>query len=146
MVINKDFKEFLQSLNDHKVQYLVVGGYAVAFHGNPRYTRDMDIWVKGTDDNAKRAIAALRDFGFGSLNVNAEDFQRPDMVIQLGYPPNRIDLLTSLTGIRFEECYPSRVRSTIDGVAIDIIDVDSLKKNKRAAGRPQDLADLESIG
>lgn len=146
MVVNKDFREFLQLLNEHEVQYLVVGGYAVAFHGHPRYTRDMDIWVGPTPENAGKVLAALKHFGFGSVNVKAEDFQKPDVVIQLGYPPNRLDLLTTLTGVDFTECYEHRISATVDGMTINFIDMESLKRNKRAAGRAQDLADLENIG
>jgi len=144
-VLNQDFKEFVQSLNDNEVHYLVIGGYAVALHGHPRYTKDIDIWIQMTPENADRMVAALNDFGFGSLGLRAEDFLVPDQVIQLGYPPSRIDLITSPPGVDFETCYDSRVQIEIDGVAVSFIDLENLKKSKRAAGRLQDLADLENL-
>jgi hypothetical protein len=144
-VLNQDFKEFIQSLNDNAVRYLLVGGYAVALHGYPRYTKDLDIWVESTTENAARMIKALQLFGFGSLDLKESDFTTPDQVIQLGYPPNRIDLLTSLSGVEFSECYPSRVIEEIDGVLVSFIDLENLKKNKKATGRHQDLADVENL-
>jgi hypothetical protein len=144
-VLNKDFREFLRLLNDNKVRYLVVGGYAVAFHGYPRYTQDIDIWVQASPQNAKKMLIALDRFGFGSLDIKENDFMVANRVIQLGYPPNRIDLLTSLTGLDFDECYQKKVTTEIQGEGIHFIDVDSLCKNKQASGRRQDLADLENL-
>ena len=144
-MLNPDFKEFLRLLNEHNVRYLVVGGYAVALHGYPRYTKDIDIWVWLEPENATRMIAALADFGFGGLAIDAEDFTTPDQVIQLGYPPARIDILTTLSGVEFEECYESRLEVEMDETLIKFIDLDGLKKNKRATGRLQDLADLENL-
>ena len=111
MILNQDFKEFIQSLNKHDVRYLVIGGYAVAFHGHPRYTKDMDLWVWLDKSNLKNLIAALKDFGFGSLGLKVEDFLEPETVVQLGYPPNRIDLITSPKGVEFETCYATRIGS-----------------------------------
>lgn len=145
MTIATDFREFAASLNAHDVRYLVVGGYAVAFHGHPRYTKDLDVWVDATPDNARRLLDALRDFGFGSVGLGVQDFLTPGDVIQLGYPPLRIDLLTSLTGVDFERCYPDRSVLTVEGVAIPVIGLDGLRENKRALGRHQDLADLENL-
>lgn len=102
-MLNRDFREFFESLNDNGVRYLVVGGYAVSLHGHPRYTKDIDIWFERSEENAKRIMLALRKFGFGSLGLTVEDFQVPNQVVQLGHPPNRIDLLTSLDGVDFEE-------------------------------------------
>jgi hypothetical protein len=144
-VLNQDFKEFIQSLNDNSVWYLLVGGYAVALHGYPRYTKDLDVWVESTAKNAARIIKALQQFGFGSLELKESDFTTPDQVIQLGYPPNRIDILTSLSGVEFSKCYPSRVVEEIDGVHVSFIDLENLKKNKKATGRHQDLADVENL-
>jgi len=127
------------------VRYLVVGGYAVALHGHPRYTKDIDIWIEMTPENAQRVIEALAQFGFGSLGLRAEDFLEADQIIQLGYPPARIDLLTTVPGVEFETCYASRVQVEIDNVTINFIDLDNLKRSKRAAGRLQDLADLENL-
>jgi predicted nucleotidyltransferase len=144
-VLNQDFKEFIGSLNDNGVRYLVVGGYAVALHGYPRYTKDIDIWVEMTSENASNVLKALEQFGFGSLGVNAADFTIPDQMLQLGYPPGRIDILTTLPGVEFSECYSSRTTVEVDGVSVDFIDLENLKKNKKATGRHQDLADLENL-
>jgi predicted nucleotidyltransferase len=144
-MLNQDFKEFIQSLNNNGVRYLVVGGYAVALHGYPRYTKDIDIWVEPSSENAAKIIQALNDFGFGSLDLNISDFTEPDMIIQLGYPPNRIDLVLSPAGVDFETCFTSRVIAEIEGVLVNFIDLENLRINKEAAGRKQDLADLENL-
>jgi predicted nucleotidyltransferase len=144
-VLNQDFKEFIQSLNDNQVRYLVIGGYAVAFHGHPRYTQDMDIWLAMIPENASKMIKALEQFGFGTLGLKADDFLVPDQIIQLGYAPSRIDLLTTLKGVEFEKCYASRVEVEIEGVKVNFIDLENLKQNKKATGRHQDLADLENL-
>ena len=130
MRLSPDFREFIQSLNDNGVRYLVVGGYAVAFHGHPRYTKDIDFWVWLDDENSHNIIRALDQLGFGSLDLTAEDFTEPDQIIQLGFPPNRIDLITTLEGVSFPECYSSRIVTTIEGIAVDFIDLDNLRKNK----------------
>lgn len=144
-MLNQDFKEFIQSLSDNQVRYLVVGGYAVALHGHPRYTKDMDVWVESDPINAKRMVLALRQFGFGSLGLDESDFLAPDQIIQLGYPPRRIDVLTSLPGVDFAECYAASVEVEIEGILVNFIDLDHLRINKRASGRLQDLADLENL-
>jgi hypothetical protein len=144
-VLNQDFQEFIQSLNDNQVRYLVVGGYAVALHGHPRYTKDIDVWIEISPDNAKKMVKALDQFGFTSLGLKEEDFLVPDQIIQLGYPPSRIDVISSLEGVDFETCYAARVEVVIDSTSVNFIDLENLKKNKRAAGRPQDLADLEHL-
>jgi hypothetical protein len=144
-MFDQDFKEFIGSLNDNHVRYLVVGGYAVAFHGHPRYTKDLDIWVECNRENAQALIQALGQFGMGSLGLSEEDFLVPDQVVQLGYPPNRIDILVSISGVDFSECYDSRVAILLDGVDVSFIDLEHLKVNKKAAGRFQDLADLEHL-
>ena len=144
-MLNQDFKEFIQSLNDNHVRYLVIGGYAIALHGYPRYTKDIDIWIEMSPDNAAKMVRALKQFGFGSLGLKAADFLVPDQIIQLGYPPNRIDLMTTPPGVDFETCYASRVRVVIDDVTVNFIDLENLKKSKKAAGRLQDLADLENL-
>lgn len=145
MIINKDFREFIELLNSNNVKYLVVGGYAVAFHGYPRYTKDMDIWIWINENNAKKLIKTLEEFGFSSLGLKKEDFLKPEYVIQLGYPPNRIDILTKISGLEFEKCYKSRIKTNMDGITIDFIDLENLKKNKKAIGRFKDLADLENL-
>lgn len=144
-MLNRDFREFIQSLSDNGVRYLVVGGYAVAVHGHPRYTRDLDVWIDMSPDNAARIVAALNQFGFASLQLQTSDFLVPDQTIQLGHPPNRIDLMTTLPGVEFPTCYAARLMIDVDGLAVNFIDIESLRKNKRASGRHQDLADLENL-
>lgn len=145
MALSKDLLEFVGFLNTNKVQYLVVGGYAVAFHGHPRYTKDIDIWIHPELENIHNLLAALQDFGFGSLDLSVQDFQNPDIVIQLGNIPNRIDLLTDIDGVSFSECYPKKQIIDKDGVSINFIDLENLRKNKQASGRLQDMADLENL-
>ncbi len=144
-MLNQDFKEFIESLNKNKVRYLVIGGYAVAFHGHPRYTKDIDIWIGMDRENAANIVKALAEFGFASLGLKEEDFTTPDQIIQLGYPPERIDILTTPPGVNFEECYARRVETKMGGVLVNFIDVEDLKRNKKAAGRHQDLADVENL-
>ena len=143
--LGKDLHDLLVLLEKHDVRYLVVGGFAVAVHGTPRYTRDPDIWVECSAANASRLVHVLDEFGFSSLGVTETDFQTPDLVIQLGHEPNRIDFLTGLTGVLFEDAYPQRVTTAIGGVQIPIIDRASLIANKRALGRPQDLVDAAEL-
>ena len=145
MDLNQDFKEFIELLNSKKVEYLVVGGYAVGFHGYPRYTGDIDFWIATSAENSKRILQALYEFGFGSMDFAEEDFQNDDMVFQLGYPPYRIDLLTSVSGLTFDACYDKRVVADLDGLQIPFLDLTSLKKNKAESGRPKDLGDLDNL-
>jgi hypothetical protein len=145
MILSQDFREFIELLNYNQVRYLVVGGYAVAFHGHPRYTKDIDIWIWVSKNNAKKVLKTLDDFGFSSLGLKEEDFLEPGYVIQLGYPPNRIDILTQVTGLEFDLCYSSKMELDVDGIIVNFLDLENLKKNKRAVGRFQDLADLESL-
>jgi predicted nucleotidyltransferase len=144
-VLNQDFKEFIESLNANAVRYLVIGGYAVAFHGYPRYTKDIDIWIEMSPANAANMMQALEQFGFGSLGLQAPDFLAPDQIIQLGYPPNRIDIITTPPGVEFEHCYNTRVEVDIDSVVVKFINLENLKRSKRASGRLQDLADIENL-
>jgi hypothetical protein len=144
-MLNPDFREFLKLLNESNVRYLVVGGYAVAFHGHPRYTKDLDVWIELSPDNADKILQALKKFGFGSLGLKREDFLERDQIIQLGYPPNRIDILTTLKDLDFEDCYKVKVEVVIQDLHIDFIDMENLKKNKQATGRTQDLADAENL-
>ena len=141
----RDFSDFLRCLASAKVEYLLVGAYAVSHHGHPRATADIDVWVRRTPENAQRVVAALRDFGFASLKLDTATFEAPDQVVQLGHPPIRIDVLTSVSGVEFERCWPSRVQTTIDGIAVNIIGLADLRTNKLAAGRHKDLDDLEHL-
>lgn len=145
MVLNQDFKEFLQLLNKHKVRFLIVGGYSVAVHGHPRYTKDLDLWVLADVNNAKNLISALDEFGFGSLDLTKDDFISPGYVVQLGQPPARIDLLTSLTGVEFEACWENRLTLEDDGLILPVIALNDLITNKKVLGRYQDLADIEEL-
>lgn len=144
-MLNQDFKEFIQSLNNNDVRYLVIGGYAVAFHGHPRYTKDIDIWISMSPENAANMVKALDEFGFSSLGLKSDDFVAPDQIVQLGFPPSRIDILTTPLGVDFDTCYNARVQATVDGVLVNFIDLENLKRNKKATGRHQDLADVENL-
>lgn len=138
-MLNQDFKEFIQLLNSNQVRYLVIGGYAVSLHGYPRYTKDIDIWLEMSLENATNLLEALKQFGFGSLDLQVQDFLTPDTVIQLGYPPSRIDLITTPDGVDFEVCYQSKVEIKLDDIVVNFIDLENLRKNKKASGRLQDL-------
>lgn len=144
-MLSKDFKEFIELLNKNRVRYLVVGGYALAFHGHPRYTKDIDILMDSSLENAERLLAVLDQFGFSSLGLKTEDFTEPGQIIQLGYPPNRIDLLTGIVGLNFDELYSRRETVEIEGMDVAFIDREGLKDSKRIAGRLQDLADIDSL-
>ncbi len=145
MDISQDFKEFIELLNKHKVEYLVVGGYAVAMYGYPRYTGDIDFWVKPNQQNAKNLILALIDFGFGGYDISENDFNEPDKVVQLGYPPNRIDLITGVTGLNFEECLANKKIVEIDSIPVNFISLFHLRLNKKATGRDKDKTDLNNL-
>ena len=145
MALTRDFKEFIALLNDDDVRYLIVGGYAVAFHGHPRYTKDLDIWIDPKRENIDKLLRTLDQFGFGSLGLKPEDFSDPEEIVQLGLPPNRIDLFTGLKGVAFNRCFDAKSEIEIDGVTAYVIDLEGLKKNKKATGRPQDLADLSNL-
>ncbi len=145
-MLNQDFKEFIALLNANQVRYLVVGGYAVALHGYPRYTKNIDVWIEMAAENSARIVLTLDQFGFGSLGLKEEDFLEGDTIIQLGYPPRRIDILTTLPGVNFDECYVNKNVIVLDNVLVNFIDLEDLKKNKKASGRSQDLADLENLG
>jgi hypothetical protein len=145
MDLNRDFKEFIACCVEHEVRFLIVGGYALAAHGHPRFTKDLDVWVWLEAGNADRLIGALSDFGLGSLGLTAADFCEPGVVVQLGVAPHRIDLLTSIDGVEFDDCWPTRVAVDVGGAAVPFIDVDHLVINKRASGRLQDLADVEAL-
>lgn len=146
MRLDRDFSEFIGLLRDHEVRFLVVGGYAVAAHGHPRYTGDLDVWVLVDPDNSERLVRALDDFGFGSVGLTVADFLTPDQVVQLGYPPLRIDLLTSIDGVTFAECFPRRLELPLGDVTVPFIGLEDLRRNKAASGRAQDMADLDALG
>ncbi len=141
-----DFKEFLELLNRHKVEYIIVGAYALAFHGVPRNTGDIDVYVHPTPSNAKQVLETLRDFGFDSLKISMEDFLKPEQVIQLGYPPVRIDILTSISGVTWEQADKGKAAGKYGGILVNYLGRQEYMANKRASGRQQDLADLEALG
>lgn len=141
-----DFKEFLQLLNSKSVEYLLIGGYAVAHYGYVRATADMDIWLAASEGNAAKAVAALREFGFDTPELSADLFLQPGNIVRLGEPPIRIELLTSVSGVTFAECYAQRVTAVLDGVEVPVISLEDLKVNKAASARLKDLADLEHLG
>ncbi len=144
--IPKDFREFLQLLNDHAVEYVIVGGYALAFHGAPRFTGDIDVLVRPTEENSRSLIAALNDFGFSDLSLTEQDFMAVDRVVQLGVPPMRIDLLTSIDGVDFDTASTGAINGQIGEIFVPFIGREALVKNKQASGRAKDLADLEALG
>ena len=146
MEIDQDFRELLESFNDHKVEYIIVGGYALAFHGAPRYTGAIDLLVKPDTQNARRIMVALNEFGFGSVGLTEGDFESPDKVVQLGLPPIRIDIITSLTGVSWEEAFSGRVAGKYGDLPVYYIGREQFIANKRAIGRKKDLADLDAIG
>ncbi len=145
MELNPDFQEFLSSFVAHDVRFLIVGGYALAAHGHPRYTKDIDVWVWTDPINAARVVAALEEFGFGGLGLTPSDFEDPDMVVQLGREPQRIDILTFATGLTFERAYEHRLTLEMGGVAVPFISVDDLRTNKLATGRLRDQADAADL-
>ena len=146
MEVQKDFSELLESFNAREVAYLIVGAHALAFHGAPRYTGDLDILVRPDKENARRVLAALSDFGFGSLELTAEDFTAPGRVVQLGVPPVRVDITTSITGVTWDEAYDGRVAGTYGNVPVHYLGRAQFVVNKRALARRKDLADLEALG
>lgn len=146
MEVQPDFRDLLALLNEHKVEYLIVGGYALAFHGAPRFTGDIDIFVRPARDNARRVLNALAAFGFSFPNLTAEDFDNPNKVVQLGVPPVRIDIITSISGVSWEEAEASKEPGTFGDVPVSYIGRQQYIKNKRSAGRKKDLADVEALG
>jgi hypothetical protein len=142
----RDFCELLELFNASRVKALIVGAYALAYHGAPRMTGDLDLFVEPAAENAKRVIEALSAFGFGDIGLTAEDFQRADTVVQLGLPPVRVDLLTGITGVSWEDAWAGRVDGELGTVPAAFIGLAELRRNKRATGRHRDLADLEALG
>lgn len=143
--LQSDLSEFVRLLNSHGVEYVVVGGHAVAFHGHPRFTGDIDFFVRPAQENAERLLAVLVAFGFGSVPVTAADLMTSDRVVQLGRPPNRIDLLTSISGVTFDEAWSSRMRGALGTDEVDFIGREALLRNKVASGRAKDHADVAKL-
>jgi len=145
MAESNDFKELFELFNKFKVEYVIVGGYALAYHGAPRYTGDIDVLIHSTEENAECVLEALDAFGFGSLGLSINDFTQPEQVLQLGYPPSRIDILTSISGVNWKEVTENTVSDNFMGQHVRYIGLDQFIKNKRASGRPKDLADIEAL-
>ena len=146
MNIHPDFKGLLELFNKNLVSYVIVGAYALAQYGVPRYTGDLDILVEPEPDNADRIINALNEFGFGSLELTAEDFYRADTVVQLGVPPVRVDVLTGITGVSWQEIWKGKQSGNYGDLEVYYLGKVQFIKNKRALGRKKDLADLEALG
>ena len=146
MEVQPDFRELLALFNANQVDYMVIGGYALAFHGAPRFTGDLDIFVKPDPENARRIVESLDQFGFKSVDLSVDDFQAPDQVVQLGVPPVRVDILTSITGVSWAEAASGRVEGKYGEIPVYYIGREQFAANKRATGRKRDLADLEALG
>ena len=140
-----DFKEFLKLLNSHRVEYLLIGGYAVGYHGYPRATGDIDLWVAIRQNNAEKLVVALREFGLNAPQLSADIFLQENQIIRMGVPPMRIELLTTISGVDFDSCYSERIVDVIDSVEVHIINLKHLKQNKQASGRYKDLDDLQYL-
>ena len=140
-----EFKEFLKLLNSHRVEYLLIGGYAVGYHGYPRATGDMDLWVAIRQNNAEKLVVVLKEFGFTSPQLSTDIFLQEDQIIRMGVPPMRIELLTTISGVDFDSCYSERIVDVIDNVEVHIINLKHLKQNKQASGRHKDLDDLQYL-
>lgn len=141
----RDFKEFLQLLNSKKIEYLVIGGYAVGYHGYPRATGDMDIWIARSDQNAVKMVEALREFGFDPPELKKELFLKKQKVIRMGIPPMRLEILTSIDGVSFQSCFKNRIIADFGDFKVNFISKADLLMNKRASGRPQDLVDFDKL-
>jgi hypothetical protein len=145
MALSKDWREFLELLNSRGVDYVIVGAHSLALHGRPRYTGDLDILVRPTSENARMLVRVLNEFGFAESGFKEADFLEAEQLIQLGRPPTRIDLLTSITGVSSEEAFATKVPAELDGIPVFVLGKDALVRNKLAVGRPQDLADVNVL-
>jgi hypothetical protein len=144
-MFEQDFIDFIELLNQHSVDYMVVGAHALAFHGRPRHTGDLDIWIKPSEENAAKLVNVLNDFGFASLGLKETDLLKDNYVTQLGYPPLRIDILNSISGVEFDDAYKNKIEGEVDGLDVKFINVTEFIKNKEASGRQKDLSDIASL-
>jgi len=140
-----DYKEFLRLLRAHGVEYLLIGGWAVGYHGYPRATYDLDVWIATSSTNAMRVVKALSEFGFNVPELSTDLFLQPDKIVRMGVEPKRIEVMTSISGVEFDECYRERVETMMSDVPVSLINLHYLKINKKASGRLKDLADLEQL-
>lgn len=145
MPLSSDLREFVELLNSRGVEYVIVGAHSLAFHGRPRYTGDLDILVRATPENAAKIVDLLNEFGFADSDFKPSDFIEPEQMIQIGRPPNRIDLLTSITGVGSDEAFAGKIQAELDGIPVAVLSKEALIRNKRAVGRTQDLADIEAL-
>ncbi|HWZ03071.1 MAG TPA: DUF6036 family nucleotidyltransferase [Mucilaginibacter sp.] len=145
MTLDKDFEDFVILLNRHQVTYMVVGGYALAFHGKPRHTGDLDIWIDISDDNAQKMVEVISDFGMASLGLGKDDFLENGGITQIGYPPLRIDILNEIDGVDFADAYPNKLIIDVDGLPVNYIGLNDLIKNKQISGRKQDISDVNEL-
>lgn len=145
ITLHPDFRDFIRLLNSHQVEYLLIGGYAVALYGHIRFTQDIDIWIYTSPENVEKVILALKDFGLNQAEELRDVLQKELRVIGMGVPPVRIEVVTTISGVDFEECYSNRLTADIDGVLVTYISLADLRKNKLASGRPKDLADLDAL-
>ncbi|NLD39082.1 MAG: hypothetical protein GX654_19655 [Desulfatiglans sp.] len=145
IVLPPDFKEFLKQLNEKKIKYLLIGGYAVGYHGYPRATNDLDIFISRDNETAKLMVSALKDFGFDTPQLSEELFLKEKNIVRMGIAPIRIEILNSISGVAFEDCYREKMIEEIDGIKVNIINLEHLKKNKKASGRHKDLDDIENL-
>jgi predicted nucleotidyltransferase len=145
IVLPPDFKDFLKLLNDHNVRYLLIGGYAVGYHGYPRATNDMDIWIAISSETAKHMVNVLKEFGFNTPQLSSNLFLEEKKIIRMGVAPIRIEILTSISGVDFDECYQQKIVDVIDEIKVNIISLEQLKINKKASGRHKDLDDYENL-
>ena len=146
MTLAEDFEDFVKLLNQHKVEYMIVGGYALAFHGKPRHTGDLDIWINISEDNAIQMLKVVDDFGLQSLGFQKEDFLTEGLISQIGDPPLRIDLLNQIDGVTFNEALPDMQKIELENdFTINFIGLDDLIKNKKASARRQDLTDVKTL-
>ena len=145
MSVNPDFRDLFAALNAAHAEFLIIGGYALAVHGTPRFTKDLDVWVKANPENANKVWTALDAFGAPFLDLTLEDLATPGIVFQMGLPPNRIDIITSIDGVEFQEAWEHRLPSAYGDQPVMVMGVDDLIRNKEATGRPQDRLDAETL-
>jgi len=145
MILDQDFEDFVALLNKHDVIYMVVGGYALAFHGKPRHTGDLDIWIEATAENAQKLVNVIAAFGMSSLGLTQHDFLENGVVTQIGYPPLRIDILNEIDGVSFIEAFPNKLIIDVDGLPVNYIGLDDLIRNKQATGRQRDVSDVSEL-
>ena len=145
MTLDKDFEDFVELLNKHNVDYMIVGGYALAFHGKPRHTGDLDIWINIAEDNARKMVLVIAEFGMASLGMEKDDFLQKGGITQIGYPPLRIDILNEIDGVSFKEAYLNKLVIDVEGLPVNYIGLDDLIMNKVVIGRPRDMSDVNEL-